>query len=201
MAPKPQEEEVKIDDEEEKEDKEFDPDLIPDVQVIGGITDFSKLNYDGYADIPPEKMIEMVLNFTCFPDEDDVRHEDGHAKGGKVCTDNALVAKLRSIGKEMIKSLGKQLLSGKFNLSKVSFPIRMMIPKTALETAVHGTCLFPLYITKAAYSPDHLDRFKLVIVSTLASFFWTNTFLKPLNPILGETLHATYRDGTEVYCE
>lgn len=48
-------------------------------------------------------------------------------------------------------------------------------------------------------TPDVLERFKLVITATLSSFFWTNTFLKPvnnlifiknnqLNPILGETL-------------
>ena len=71
-----------------------------------------------------------------------------------------------------------------------------MIPKTALETAVHGSIIicysiasiFPLYITKATLTPDFLERFKLVITATLSSFFWTNTFLKPLNPILGETL-------------
>jgi len=42
---------------------------------------------------------------------------------------------------------------------------------------------------------------KLVITATISSFFWTNTFLKPLNPILGETLVASYPDGTEIYCE
>jgi hypothetical protein len=41
-------------------------------------------------------------------------------------------------------------------------------------------CIFPLYITKAAYSPDPLERFKLVIVATISSFYWTNTFLKPV---------------------
>lgn len=50
-------------------------------------------------------------------------------------------------------------------------------------------------------TPDFLERFKLVITATLSSFFWTNTFLKPLNPILGETLQAAYADGTQVYCE
>lgn len=63
-----------------------------------------------------------------------------------------------------------------------------MIPKTALETSIHSTCLFPLWMNKASLMKDPIDRMKLVICSCLSSFFWTNTFLKPLNPILGETL-------------
>lgn len=38
-------------------------------------------------------------------------------------------------------------------------------------------------------------------MATISSFYWTNTFLKPLNPILGETLQANLNDGTECYCE
>lgn len=43
---------------------------------------------------------------------------------------------------------------------------------------------------------DPLERLKLVITATLSSFFFTNTFLKPLNPILGETLTGYFNDGT-----
>jgi len=42
---------------------------------------------------------------------------------------------------------------------------------------------------------------KFVISAILSSFTWTVTFLKPLNPILGETLEATFNDGTEIYAE
>lgn len=87
------------------------------------------------------------------------------------------------------------------NLTKISFPIAAMIPKTALETSVHYTCLFPVFLNKAASINDPLERLKIVATSCLASFFYTNTFLKPLNPILGETLHGTFPDGTDVYCE
>jgi len=63
-----------------------------------------------------------------------------------------------------------------------------MIPKTALETSIHAVCLFPLFMNKAANEKSPVERLKLVISTTLSSFFWTNTFLKPLNPILGETV-------------
>lgn len=76
-----------------------------------------------------------------------------------------------------------------------------MIPKTALETAVHATTLFPFYMNRATMETNQLERFKIVITTTISSFYYTNTFLKPLNPILGETLQAEFKDGTQVYCE
>jgi hypothetical protein len=35
----------------------------------------------------------------------------------------------------------------------------------------------------------------------LSAPYYLNMFLKPLNPILGETLQATLIDGTEIYAE
>lgn len=108
---------------------------------------------------------------------------------------------MRSISKEVVKQIGRKILSGSLNLTKISFPIKAMIPKTALETAVHATCLFPFYMNRATMETNPLERFKIVITTTISSFYYTNTFLKPLNPILGETLQAEFKDGTQVYCE
>lgn len=79
-------------------------------------------------DIPRDKMIEIMLSFNCLPYEDDSRHEEVHPKGGRICADQRIITKARSVGKEMIKQIGKKILSGSFNLTKVSFPIRVMIP-------------------------------------------------------------------------
>ena len=68
-----------------------------------------------------------------------IRHDEGHKKGGRICGDQKIVTKSRSAGKEVIKMIGKKILSGSLNLTKVSFPIRVMVPKTALETAVHAS--------------------------------------------------------------
>ena len=50
----------------------------------------------------------------------------------------------------MLKELGRKILSGDFNLTKIPFPIKAMIPKSALVKALESTCFFPLYINKAA---------------------------------------------------
>lgn len=67
-----------------------------------------------------------------FPADDEPRHELGHSKGGKICGDKKQVDKIRSIGKEMIKLIGKKIISGDLNLTRISFPIKAMVPKTAL---------------------------------------------------------------------
>lgn len=62
-----------------------------------------------------------------------------------------------------------------------------MIPKSALHTIFYGTCLFPYYMNLAVKTDDLLERFKLLITATICNFPVANGFLKPLNPILGET--------------
>ena len=39
----------------------------------------------------------------------------------------------------------------------------------------------------AASTNDYVERFKFIITATFSNYPIANTFLKPLNPILGET--------------
>lgn len=61
--------------------------------------------------------------------------------------------------------------------------------------------LNPLFLNTAASTGDPVERMKLFIVATIGSFIYTSTFIKPLNPILGETLTASVDDGTILYSE
>jgi hypothetical protein len=70
--------------------------------------------------------------FRTFPNEEEHRHALAYKDGGKICGDKQNVNKIRSIAKEMIKLIGKKILSGDMNLTRISFPIRAMVPKTAL---------------------------------------------------------------------
>lgn len=76
-----------------------------------------------------------------------------------------------------------------------------MIPVSGLVKALNSTCLFPLYLNRACQSDDPMERLKLVISASLGHFFINLSFLKPLNPILGETCEASYPDGTKLYAE
>lgn len=76
-----------------------------------------------------------------------------------------------------------------------------MIPKSALQTILYGTVLFPYYINLAVNTTDLVQRFKFLITASLGNFPVANGFLKPLNPILGETFEGSYPDGTKLYAE
>ncbi|EGR32781.1 oxysterol binding, putative [Ichthyophthirius multifiliis] len=133
--------------------------------------------------------------------KDEQRVQDAHSGGGKFCGDKGIIQTTRSVGKFIIGEIGRKIISGDFNLTQVSFPIKAMIPKSALQTILYGTCLFPIYINKAAQIKDLVERFKLVITASFGSFSISNTFLKPLNPILGETFQGNYIDGTSIFAE
>jgi hypothetical protein len=46
----------------------------------------------------------------------------------------------------MIKIIGRKILSGNLNLTKISFPIRACHPKTALYNSVASCSTFPYFM-------------------------------------------------------
>ena len=58
-----------------------------------------------------------------------------------MCMDVEITRKLRSVGKEILKEIGKKLLHGDLRLTTITFPIRCCHPKSALETSLHGCIL------------------------------------------------------------
>lgn len=110
--------------------------------------------------------------------------------------DQRIIRLERNVAKDMIKQIGKKLISGDFNLTRIPFPVSISLPKSALEAAANSQMLFPMYMNAANMQSDPLERFKLAMVAFLGSYSWTVEFLKPLNPILGETLEGSYNDGS-----
>lgn len=93
------------------------------------------------------------------------------------------------------------LLSGKFELYKVSFPIKAMSAKSILNAVSAASIHTPVYLSAAAQTDDPLERMKHVITTSMSYIHPTHFFDKPLNPILGETLQGTLLDGSNVYLE
>jgi hypothetical protein len=104
-----------------------------------------------------------------------------YSKGGKVCGDKAQVNKIRSIGKEMIKIVGKKIISGDLNLTRISFPIKAMVPRTALVNSTISCCMNPYFMKRAAEATDPLERMKYVITNTISAFYYISMFVKPVN--------------------
>ncbi len=105
---------------------------------------------------------------------------------------------MRSAGYEVIKLIGKKILNGDFNLTTISFPIKVMLPKTILQTLALAIFQMPIYLNLAGEQNNPLERMKFIITATTACFHNSSVFLKPLNPILGETYETMYDDGSKV---
>lgn len=108
----------------------------------------------------------------------------------------------------MIKIVGKKIISGDLNLTRISFPIKAMVPRTALVNSTISCCMNPYFMKRAVEAKDPLERLKYVITNTISAFYYISMFVKPvthshmqLNPVIGETLQASFSDGTQVYCE
>ena len=73
-----------------------------------------------------------------------------------------------------------------------------MQPFTLLETLAKSFFQFPTYLHLASLSSDPLERFKFVIIACVSGFHRSSSFIKPLNPILGETFELEWEDGSKV---
>jgi hypothetical protein len=87
---------------------------------------------------------------------------------------------IRSTGYDIIKQIGKKIISGDFNLTTVSFPIKVMIPLTILQTIANSVFNFPLYLNLACAQSDPIERLKFVIVASISCFHNSSHFLKPV---------------------
>lgn len=76
-----------------------------------------------------------------------------------------------------------------------------MCPRSMLELMATIAGVNVVYMNAAAQIMDPIERFKLIMCSSVAFVHPTHIFEKPLNPILGETLQAEGQDGTKVYLE
>lgn len=136
-------------------------------------------------------IIEKARHFNGYRNyKDDYRAPDAGYYGGFDLKDPELSSRLRSAGKEILKSVGKKILSGKFNLTTISFPIKCMCPLTILEVMATIAGVNPIFINAAASTSDPIERLIYVIAASIALIYPTHQFEKPLNPILGETYQA-----------
>lgn len=145
---------------------------------------------------------KYIESFSYPTDTDEYKPQYANLySGGMDFSDVNTTSMIRSTGWELIKFIGKKLISGDFNLTKVSIPIKVMVPISILHHISNSHFNVPLYLNLAALSNDPLQRMKLAIVACLSSWHRSNLFLKPLNPILGETYEMIWEDGGREYVE
>ena len=121
--------------------------------------------------------------------------------GGVDFSDAKTTGLIRGIGWDLVKQIGQKILSGDFNLTTVTIPIKVMVPISVLQHVCNAHFNFPLYLNLAAQTEDPIEQMKYVITACISSWFKSLVFLKPLNPILGETYEMLWEDGSREYVE
>lgn len=153
------------------------------------------------------KMYEIFLdlklkNWSYSTLKDEFRPDYANKSSGGIDYNNKeIVSMMRSSGYDIIKQIGKKLISGDFNLTTISFPIKVMLPISILQAIAKSVFQFPIYLNLAAQQIDPLEKFKFAIVATISGYHKSSNILKPLNPILGETYDMLYEDGSKIYLE
>ena len=97
--------------------------------------------------------------------------------------------KIYKTAKYLVAKMGKNILTGK-SILNVSFPVFIFDKRTLHQAFCHEHRLAPYYLTRAAYSPDVLERLKWVTVHLLSFLHLTTTQVKPFNPLIGETFQC-----------
>lgn len=134
-----------------------------------------------------------------FPEyENDFRPLNANPKGGLDFNDKEGTALIRSIGWDMLKQIGKKILAGDFNLTTISIPIKICVPLSFLQTMARAYFQYPIYLKFANQRKDPVEKLKYIIVALISCFHKSSRFMKPLNPILGETYELIYEDGSKV---
>lgn len=115
---------------------------------------------------------------------DEIRQNNANKKGGIDFTDKAAVDTLRGVGWDLIKQIGKKIISGDFNLTTISMPIKVMIPLTILQTIAISVFNFPYFLSIANFYPDPVEKMKFVITACISCFHKSSHFKKPVKKLL-----------------
>lgn len=129
------------------------------------------------------------------------RWPEAHPKGGLNLIEDE---KSRSIVVEILKSMGRKILEGKFNdIMRISRPACISYPMTYLQAASRDFS-YCRFLTQAATESDPILRLQLICAFIISGLHINPTEFKnkpPLNPILGETHTAELSDGTKIWLE
>ena len=159
-----------------------------------------KLNIElNDSSINPEKMKSEILKseeqklpyIFEFPYENEwwLDYVSQPEKAGLLYKNEEAKKKIYKTAKYLVAKMGKNILTGK-SILNVSFPVFIFDKRTLHQAFCHEHRLAPYYLTRAAYSPDVLERLKWVTVHLISFLHLTTTQVKPFNPIIGETFQC-----------
>eukprot|EP00826_Nyctotherus_ovalis_P045740 TRINITY_DN5091_c0_g2_i1.p1 TRINITY_DN5091_c0_g2~~TRINITY_DN5091_c0_g2_i1.p1 ORF type:complete len:501 (-),score=132.62 TRINITY_DN5091_c0_g2_i1:126-1628(-) len=117
-------------------------------------------------------------------------------QGGLMCIDKGILKRQSGVIATMIGQLITTMC-----ISKISLPVRIFEPRTALERIADLWRCAPIYLSAAARTGDKVEKMKNVIAFAISGIYTGMQQLKPFNPLIGETMEASLADGTRFFLE
>ena len=128
-------------------------------------------------------------------------HPDAAPDGGVLCTDKGVMERQKSAVVDIMKGMGKKLLTGNLDLLKVSLPVKIFEPRSYLQKLC-DPLVFTGIMDNAVRASSPEERLRWVTTYFVAGYHRAFlTWSKPFNPILGETWNAKLPDGSRAYME
>ena len=91
--------------------------------------------------------------------------------------------------KYLIAKFTKNIMESK-KILNISLPVFMFDKRTLQMGFAHEQKLAPIFLSKAAYSSDKIERLKWVTTYLMSSLHFSVIQIKPFNPIIGETFQC-----------
>lgn len=107
----------------------------------------AKNNFDSVASFEESK---ELIEFAPINRSDNYRVESAYDDGGFALRDKEIINRYRSAFKSLIGEVGRKLLTGHFNLTTVSLPIRAMDWKSILHAVCSVGTISSRYFSLAA---------------------------------------------------
>ncbi|GAB4822181.1 hypothetical protein N2152v2_009227 [Parachlorella kessleri] len=149
----------------------------------------------------PKSAILVVDGETFDDAQEALLHRDAHEEGGLGFTDKELLERQRGAVVEVVKQLGSNLLTGNFDLLKMSLPVKLFEPRSYLQKLA-DPWVYPRFLQLAAQADDPGERMRWVVTWFIAGLHHAfERWAKPFNPILGETWQAGLPDGSQIFLE
>ena len=101
--------------------------------------------------------------------------------------------------KYLIAKFSKNIIQGKSVLT-TSLPVFMFDKRTLHSAFAYEQRLAPIFLTKAAFCLDKIERLKWVTTYLISSLHFSVTQIKPFNPIIGETFQCRV-GNIDIYIE
>lgn len=148
-----------------------------------------------------EDFIRQKFNSTKYMPHEDVlsRIFKLNEKHELVVIDKKILESQKGILADVFKQATFLLLTGQ-GMVKMSLPIRIFEPKSQVERlGEFFTNLDQMH--KAAEAPPGIEMFKYVISFFCGNYLYGVDTRKPFNPYIGETLQASFMEGTKLFIE